>query len=559
MTSGSGCSSLRPFDAESIIGAQNYTAGATVNRTLPAATGGADPLTYTLMPIPDWLTFDAADRILKGAPTTSSPAVTLTYAVTDANSIMAMQTFTVTVNAALGFDNAIIPIPDPAYTYTIGTTTSLTLPPTRGGTTPLTYTLTPTDSIPDGLTFNVTARTLAGMPTKATATAVVLTYAVTDANAAAVSLTFMVTVNVGPILTMADVSVNEGDAAGAATVIVSLDKAVDGGFMVDASTMNGGTATAGAAGTTGADYTAVNQTLTFNGEVGEIRSFSVPIFDDDLDEGAGETVRLSLGNLQGTGVPVDTTATATLFITDDDNDSALAVTSVGYFADEAATIAITEGIIDTSIYMLIQFNRNVQNTVTVFGTNFTQGRPRIQVRYQARSGTGTQDSAIPIIAHGTAFTDVSRCRARTAGDTSASYLCLVSLNVFHSVGLGQLQIRVQEGEAIDSAGNELAADYLDSSGIEVVAATTVLPSVTSVTHYSDAGRTTTISGTVTDGSIYSVIEFSSGLAIGTTSANPPILTAAARPQVLLPNWHRAGAVWRSCHHRYAAKRNLRIP
>ena len=192
------------------IADQNYTVGVMVNRTLPAVSA-APPLIYTLTPTLAWLTFDAATHSIKGTPTTPSNAVTLTYAVTDANGFMAMQTFTVTVNAALVFDTATISTPGSAYTYTIGTTiTSLTLPPTSGGTTPLTYTLTPTASIPQGLTFDAEARTLAGTPT--TATAVVLTYAVTDAAAAAVSLTFMVTVNpIVPTAAPTDVTLTPGD------------------------------------------------------------------------------------------------------------------------------------------------------------------------------------------------------------------------------------------------------------------------------------------------------------------------------------------------------------
>ena len=204
------------FDTESTIAAQIYTAGTAVNRTLPTATGGTIPLTYTLTPtasIPGGLTFDAATRSIKsieGIPIMETAAATLTYTVTDANSFTAMQTFTLAVNAALDFVDT-SPTLDSAYTYTVGTTiTPLTLPLTSGGITPLTYTLTPTASIPDGLTFDAAARTLAGTPTTVAAAAA-LTYAVTDINAAAVSLTFMVTVNPSAPAAPTDVTLTPGN------------------------------------------------------------------------------------------------------------------------------------------------------------------------------------------------------------------------------------------------------------------------------------------------------------------------------------------------------------
>ena len=163
--------------------------------TLPPASGGATPLTYTLTPtasIPVGLTFDATARTLSGTPTEATAAA-LTYTVTDANAETITATFTLTVTP-FSFDTSTIAAPDPAYTYLIGMAiTSLTLPPASGGATPLIYTLTPTASIPVGLTFDATARTLSGTPTEATA-AVTLTYTVTDANAETITATFTLTV-----------------------------------------------------------------------------------------------------------------------------------------------------------------------------------------------------------------------------------------------------------------------------------------------------------------------------------------------------------------------------
>ena len=193
------------------------------------------------------------------------------------------------------------------------------------------------------------------------------------------------------------------------------------------------------------------------------------------------------------------------------------VTSVGYYADASTTIPITAAFLDTNIYIVIRFSENVRNINTVFPS--VSGRPGITVRPQS-SG----DTRINIVAHNTPFTAVNACRAKSMSDTS-EYLCQFSLNRF-AASLGRLQTRLVAGQTRDLFNNIQTTEYLDD-GIDVVETTTVIPSVTSVSHYSDADRTTTISGTVTGGSIYSVIQFSAGLAIGTELADPP----DTRPQI----------------------------
>ena len=71
-------------------------------------------------------------------------------------------------------------------------------------------------------------------------------------------------------MTIADVSVTENVAGGTATVTLSLDNAVQGGFAVDVFTDNG-TATAA-----GSDYTAISgQTVSFAGTAREIETVTV--------------------------------------------------------------------------------------------------------------------------------------------------------------------------------------------------------------------------------------------------------------------------------------------
>ena len=115
-----------------------------------------------------------------------------------------------------------------------------------------------------------------------------------------------------PNVMLADMTV--GEAAGTVTVTATLDIAVSGGFMVNASTADGTTNGA----TAGSDYTAVtDQTLTFAGTVGEMQTVVVTILEDtDIEE--DETFSVSLSTLTGTAVTVGTSSTATVTIEDDD-------------------------------------------------------------------------------------------------------------------------------------------------------------------------------------------------------------------------------------------------
>ena len=110
-------------------------------------------------------------------------------------------------------------------------------------------------------------------------------------------------------VTIADISGNEDD--GVITVTVVLDNAVQGGFTVDASTLDG-TAT-----TSDSDYyTVINETLTFTGTSGEVRTFVITLAPDNKLE-ADETFTVSVANLLSS-LPVDITDVATVTINNDD-------------------------------------------------------------------------------------------------------------------------------------------------------------------------------------------------------------------------------------------------
>ena len=173
-----------------VVAAQTYAKGVAItNLTLPAASDGNTPLTYSLTPtLPDGLVFNSTTRVISGAPTTTQNAVTYTYTVTDADGDTATQSFTITVDGAPTFPaNAVA-----AQTYPRGAAiTRLTLPAASGGNTPLTYSLSP--ALPDGLVFDAVTRTISGTPALGQA-ATTYTYTVTDADGDTATKSFTIAV-----------------------------------------------------------------------------------------------------------------------------------------------------------------------------------------------------------------------------------------------------------------------------------------------------------------------------------------------------------------------------
>ncbi len=87
-----------------IIGIQTYTVGEEITSlTLPIATGGRSPLTYTLESLPNGLSFDADSRILSGTPTLAGTSNVI-YTVTDDRGVSVALEFVIDVITA---DNAL--------------------------------------------------------------------------------------------------------------------------------------------------------------------------------------------------------------------------------------------------------------------------------------------------------------------------------------------------------------------------------------------------------------------------------------------------------------------
>ena len=166
---------------------QTATVGVAFSITLPEATGGATPYSYTATLLPAGLSFNASSRVLSGTPTTVQSR-NVRYRVTDDDGTRVTDRFIITVSAA-----PVVPVVLPTtadQSATVGDAFSLTLPEATEGTTPYVYTAT---GLPAGLAFNATSRVLSGTPTAAGTYTV--TYEVTDDAAETASDTFDIVVS----------------------------------------------------------------------------------------------------------------------------------------------------------------------------------------------------------------------------------------------------------------------------------------------------------------------------------------------------------------------------
>ena len=160
--------------------------GVQFTQQLRAANGGTPPYAYSVTTLPAGLTFDRGTHTISGTPSEAG-TTTITYMVTDDNSGQASDDFTITVSPP------VLRLSDTSgFAAKVGEQFTQQLPEATGGTTPYQYSVT---TLPAGLAFVQSTRTIAGTPTSAGT--VNVTYTVTDSSSQSASDAFTITVSEG--------------------------------------------------------------------------------------------------------------------------------------------------------------------------------------------------------------------------------------------------------------------------------------------------------------------------------------------------------------------------
>jgi hypothetical protein len=166
----------------------NGTVGAAYSQTL-TATGGTTPYTWTIASgtLPAGLSLSSSG-VISGTPTTASGPTSVTFQMTDANSLTATKSLSITIITPPSITTNSLP------SWTVGVAYSQTLAAT-GGTAPYTLTIT-SGTLPAGLSLS-SGGVISGTPTTAGGPTSI-TFQVTDSANKTANKSLSITINASP-------------------------------------------------------------------------------------------------------------------------------------------------------------------------------------------------------------------------------------------------------------------------------------------------------------------------------------------------------------------------
>ena len=167
---------IAPLSASAALSDRSLTSGIAATSFTPiTASGGVGNKSYSISPaLPAGLSLNSSTGAITGTPTTAIVSTSYTVTVTDSSSTVT-STFSLSVNPALSANSGSVP----ANVYKDSPVTSFSPVSFSGGTSPITYAVSP--SLPAGLTLNTSTGVISGTPTS-TALNATYTITATDAN-----------------------------------------------------------------------------------------------------------------------------------------------------------------------------------------------------------------------------------------------------------------------------------------------------------------------------------------------------------------------------------------
>ncbi len=415
-----------------------------------------------------------------GTVTNDDPGLTIdSPSVTEGDSGSANLVFTVTLDPASSSQVTV------NYARTGGTATSGTDFTALAASTTLTFAASETSKT---ITVSVTGDTI----NEANETVIVTLSGASGADIVTASGTGTITDNDTPRFSIDSPSVVEGDGSSVnLEFTVTLSPASYQATTVDYATATAGTATAGT------DFTAISATtLTF--AAGDTsKTFMLSVTGDTTDEGAGETVVVTLSDATGNAEIGTSSGTGTIT----DNDPKFSIGNASATEGDSGSV-------------------NMTFTVTLSGA----GNSQYTVDYASTDGTATA---------GSDYTAVSGTLTFAAGVTSRAFTVSVTGDTMHEANetLTVTLSNASAGTAIATASgtgtitdNDTPSFSIDSPSVaEGDSSTTSLTftvtlspasAIQETVNYADAGT-----GTATSGTDYTALASSTTLtfAAGTTS------------------------------------------